>query len=137
MAPIRPILRDAGVTEQQWRVLRVLSDEGVCDASRLGEVALLHAPSVTRILKELVDRKLITRETDPDDGRRSMVTITAKGRALVQHVGGRTRLLLNAYTIAFGPRRLQTLQTELIALVQAIEGTMLADNESSDEGAER
>lgn len=122
MAPIRPILREAGVTEQQWRLLRVLSDEGACDASRLADIAMLHAPSVTRILKELADRKLIVREADPSDGRRAVVTISASGRALVKRVGKKTRVLLDAYAGAFGKKRLAALQNELVALARAAGG---------------
>lgn len=118
MAPIRPLLRDAGVTEQQWRLLRVLADEGACDASRLSEIAMLHAPSVTRILKDLDDRGLIARESDPADGRRSVVKISGAGRMLVRKVAKRTRPILDAYQAAFGQRRLAALQSELIALAR-------------------
>ena len=53
LAPMRPKLREYDITEPQWRVLRVINDRGAADASGLAEVGLLHAPSVTRILKEL------------------------------------------------------------------------------------
>src|SRR5215208_1751600 len=51
IAPMRPILREHNTTEPQWRVMRVLNDRGATDASCLSDVGLLHAPSVTRILK--------------------------------------------------------------------------------------
>ncbi len=76
MAPIRPELRKAGVTEQQWRVLRVLTGVKSIDTAGLAEAALLHQPSVTRILKELVDRGLIERRGDVLDGRRWLISIT-------------------------------------------------------------
>ena len=53
LAPMRPTLREYNITEPQWRVLRVINDRVAADASGLAEVVLLHAPSVTRILKEL------------------------------------------------------------------------------------
>lgn len=120
MAPIRPILRLAGVTEQQWRVLRVLADEGASDASHLGQAALLHAPSVTRILKELGERGLISRVTDPSDGRRSIVSISAQGADLVATVAQQTHLLLRKYATTFGAGRLANLQDELKALSEAV-----------------
>lgn len=64
MAPIRPHLRASNVTEQQWRVLRVLADATSLDARGIAEAALLYAPTVTRILKELGERKLIIRHID-------------------------------------------------------------------------
>ena len=53
LAPMRPKLREYNITEPQWRVLRVINDRGATDASGLAEVGLLHAPSVTRILRNL------------------------------------------------------------------------------------
>ncbi|MDB5461061.1 MAG: transcriptional regulator, MarR family [Caulobacteraceae bacterium] len=120
MAPIRPALREAGLTEQQWRVLRVLVDEGDTDPSGLAEAGLLYAPSVTRILKELVDRGLIVRTLDPTDGRRSIITATANGRALVETTARKTAVILQAYAESFGPERLAALQGELRELVGLI-----------------
>ena len=127
MAPIRPILRDAEVTEQQWRVLRVLNDEGQVDPSQLASSALLFAPSVTRILKELLDRGLIERSADPKDGRRSLITISDGGKALVEKAAHHTAELLEAYTEIFGAERLARLQDELRALTAGIATLKLSD----------
>lgn len=121
MAPIRPVLRGAGVTEQQWRTLRVLADEGAIDASRLAASALLLAPSMTRILRELVERGYVQREADAADGRRTIVMITPEGRDLVQRTSGETLKLLTAYIGSFGAARLEALIAELHALALAIE----------------
>ncbi|HWL47013.1 MAG TPA: homoprotocatechuate degradation operon regulator HpaR [Sphingomonadaceae bacterium] len=135
MAPIRPVLRAAGVTEQQWRTLRVLADEGAIDASRLAASALLLAPSMTRILRELVDRGLVEREPDAADGRRSIVRITPAGRALVRRTSGKTRALLDSYTAAFGAARLDALIAEMHALALALEP--FADAGAADDIDER
>ncbi len=120
MAPLRPMLREAGVTEQQWRVLRVINDSEPVDATALADAALLFGPSVTRILKELTDRGLITRDTDARDRRRSIVTLTAEGRRLIEHTANRTVRELDRYAERFGPERLEALKTELRALIAAI-----------------
>jgi homoprotocatechuate degradation regulator HpaR len=122
MAPIRPILRDAGVTEQQWRVLRVLDDIGAVDPTRLADAALLYAPSVTRILKELVERGLISRMADPQDGRRSIVELSPQGRGLIEQTSRQTGALLEAYHTSFGQDRMTALLHELAALKTAIQG---------------
>ncbi len=120
MAPIRPVLRHADVTEQQWRVLRVLNDEGKMDPSQLASSALLFAPSVTRILKELLDRGLIERTQDPSDGRRSIIVISANGRDLVERAAAHTLHLLDAYAECFGAERLKHLLDEMSALTEQI-----------------
>ena len=53
MTPIREMLADSGITEQQWRILRVLEEFGPQDASTLAERACLLLPSQTRIVQTL------------------------------------------------------------------------------------
>lgn len=120
MAPIRPHLRDAGVTEQQWRVLRVLSDEGPLDFKTLADRALLHAPSVTRIIKEMVDRGLILRIIDDADKRRSILSLTRSGRDLVLVTAQHTMDVLDSFAARFGVDRLTALRTELQAFADLI-----------------
>ena len=127
MAPIRPILRDFNITEQQWRVLRVLENTDSMEASGVAAAALLYAPSVTRILKELDERGLVSRRADPDDGRRTIVAITAKGRTLLAKTAAHTLEHLNAYAKAFGPKRLKALQQELADFTQSISHLTLKD----------
>lgn len=113
MGPLRPILREAGVTEQQWRVLRVLIDIMPIDVSALAAAALLRLPSLTRILRELDERGLIARAPDSEDGRRTVVTITASGWRLVDETTEATLALLDRYAAAFGVERLRALIDEL------------------------
>ena len=120
MAPIRPMLREANVTEQQWRVLRVLADHRSLDAQSLASAALLHPPSVTRITKELSQRGLIERRTDPTDGRRSKLAITPAGLQLVKATSRHTLGVLQSYGAAFGEDRLAALRRELAAFTQSI-----------------
>lgn len=122
MAPIRPILRTAGVTEQQWRVLRTLTDEGGIDVTTLAYNAMLRPPSLTRILKELTERKLVIREADAEDGRRSIVTISPAGRALVDETTAAYLATLDRYADTFGVDRFQALLDELAVLTDAIAG---------------
>ena len=120
MAPIRPMLAEASVTEQQWRVLRVLNDRGPVDLKTLAESALLFGPSVTRILKDLVQRGLVTRQPNPEDGRGAIVSLSASGRALIEETGSHTIQQLNRYSKRFGDKRLKNLISELQALIAAI-----------------
>ncbi len=122
MVPIRPILRDSGLTEQQWRVLRVLVDEGDTDPSGLAEAGLLYAPTVTRILRELADRGLLVRNQDPWDGRRWKIGATPAGRKLVEQTAKRTSKVLKSYADQFSPERLTALEDELRAFAAAIGG---------------
>jgi homoprotocatechuate degradation regulator HpaR len=120
MAPIRPTLRDANVTEQQWRVLRVLADVQSIDARRIAEAALLHAPSVTRILKELSERNLIERRIDTQDGRRAIIAITPSGIDLLNDTATHTLKVIDQYAKTFGHERLDALMREIAAFTASI-----------------
>lgn len=83
MVPIRTMLSDVGITEQQWRVLRVLDEFGPSDPTRIADASSLLLPSLTRILQKLDSKCLIDRSTDPIDRRRQVVRITPKGEKLI------------------------------------------------------
>lgn len=87
MDRFRPVLRAHGVTEQQWRVLRALTATGPIDAGGLAQACCLLPPSLTRILKDLAARGLISRKSGPGDQRVSWISITARGNRLIATVG--------------------------------------------------
>jgi len=120
MAPIRPCLRAAGVTDQQWRVLRVLAAGRLLDAGQIAKLALLYPPTVTRILRELAQRGLLRRSTDPDDRRRTLVGVTDAGMVLIEQTARQTQTLLRRYETAFGTERLTKLIAELADLSKAL-----------------
>jgi homoprotocatechuate degradation regulator HpaR len=122
LAPMRPKLREYAISEPQWRVLRVINDRGAADATGLAEVSLLHAPSVTRILRELEARKLIARQLDANDRRRSMVALTPEGHKVVKDISREVLRVMREHSDRFGPERLERLADELRALSAAIKG---------------
>lgn len=84
MAPIRTMLSDVDVTEQQWRVLRVLEEAGPMEPTRIAEEACLLLPSLTRILQKLQEKDLIRRERDGSDRRRQIISISDSGADLIK-----------------------------------------------------
>jgi homoprotocatechuate degradation regulator HpaR len=84
MGPIRTLLGDAGVTEQQWRVLRVLNEEGPQEPTHIAERACLLLPSLTRILQNLEQKDLIVRRNHPVDRRRQIVEISKGGVEVIR-----------------------------------------------------
>ncbi|WP_424985709.1 homoprotocatechuate degradation operon regulator HpaR [Microbulbifer sp. S227A] len=83
MGPIRDMLSGVGLTEQQWRVLRVLEEDGPMEPTRIAELACLLLPSLTRILQKLDDKGLITRRPDRDDKRKQIIQISKSGETLI------------------------------------------------------
>lgn len=116
MGPIRAMLADAGVTEQQWRVLRVLQESGPLDPTRIAELACLLLPSLTRILQKLEAKALIRRQADPGDKRRQIVRITVTGEALIDANFETSMALVEQVRTRMGPDRYETLLDLLNAL---------------------
>lgn len=109
MGPVREMLSASGVNEQKWRVLRVLDESGPLDQSLLAEKACLQLPSLTRILKAMDEQALVTRATDPDDRRRSIVTLSKAGRQVIEDHVDANRALFQRLETAFGADRMETL----------------------------
>jgi len=88
MAHTRPSLRQHGLSDQQWRVLRVLGEhaddpDGV-ETGRVAREAYLLGPSLTGVLARMERDGLIDRARCPQDARRTVVRATAAGLAKVQ-----------------------------------------------------
>jgi homoprotocatechuate degradation regulator HpaR len=88
MAHFRPILAARGLTEQQWRVIRVLATADALTATDLAERAALLTPSLSRIIKALEARGLIASARPSEDARRVMLRLTAAGRKMFDSVAG-------------------------------------------------
>jgi homoprotocatechuate degradation regulator HpaR len=83
MAHTRPSLREHGLSDQQWRVLRVLGEHGAVETGRVASEAYILGPSLTGVLARMERDGLIQRERDPADQRRTVVEATARGRKMV------------------------------------------------------
>jgi homoprotocatechuate degradation regulator HpaR len=79
----RTILANRKLTDPQWRILRVLQAEDEIDTAALAKRALILGPSLSRILKDLEQRRLISKKPDSEDGRRFLLRISPAGRRLI------------------------------------------------------
>jgi homoprotocatechuate degradation regulator HpaR len=105
MMPIRGMLADAGVTEQQWRVLRVLDEEGPLDPTTIASRAVLLLPSLTRILQKLEEKGFVSRRRDDHDRRRQVIEITADGRHIIDANMATSRRILSDLRHRLGEER--------------------------------
>ena len=116
MAHFRPMLKSHGITEQQWRVIRVIAEAGTLDASEVVDRACILAPSLTRIIRSLEERSLITRHKDAQDGRRFLLELTPAGQDFIAAVSPDSRRIYQMIETSFGQERLDALLSELDAL---------------------
>ena len=117
MRLFRPSLRNHGLTEQQWRILRALASIDAIEVTELARVAFLLGPSLSRILRDLEARHLIERRVAKADLRRGVVSISAKGLKLIEAVAPSSEAIYAAMTRRYGARKLADLQ-DMLALLE-------------------
>ena len=86
MPPYRDLFQEFGVTEQQWRVLRVLWEQMHLTSAQISILTLLPSPSLVGILDRLEKKELVKRLRSSSDRREINITITDKGRELQSEV---------------------------------------------------
>jgi homoprotocatechuate degradation regulator HpaR len=119
MRQFRPGLREIGVTEQQWRILRALAHRGPLEATELAEATCLLAPSISRILPDMQARQLISRRQPDSDLRRSVISLEKKGLRLIAIHAPAVERIYEGITRRFGQERLTQLFTLLLELGEA------------------
>jgi homoprotocatechuate degradation regulator HpaR len=82
MAQFRPILHAHGLTEQQWRIVRALLEQGPLEPRQIGLVCRLSSPSLAGVLARMDDLGLVQRARMPQDQRRVLVQLTDRSQAL-------------------------------------------------------
>lgn len=116
MSPIRDMLSETGITEQQWRVLRVLSEYGMLDTTTLADRSCLLFPSLTRIAATMRDKGLITQTRDDVDRRRQLIEITADGQKIIDDRSGQSAQIVADFKTKLGVENYETL-LDLLALL--------------------
>jgi DNA-binding MarR family transcriptional regulator len=95
------VLSGLGLGRNHGRILYCIGRQpGIAMVELQGRVQLTKQ-TVSRLLKELVGKGLITRAADRRDQRRRLLALTAEGRALDEQLNGRLRRqLASAYRAA-------------------------------------
>ena len=78
----RPLLNANGITEQQWRIVRLLLDTGPLEPRQIGEHCNLSSPSLAGVLARMEHLGLVRRERLVSDQRRVIVSLTERSRLL-------------------------------------------------------
>ncbi len=83
MRYFRKDLKKHGLTEQQWRVIRVLNEFGEMETGRVAEESCILAPSLSGILDRMEQNGLIVRHRLSSDQRKVYVDLTTHSKNLV------------------------------------------------------
>ena len=109
----RPVLNQAGITEQQWRIIRLSSQHGTLDFQELSQQTSILRPSLTGILTRLEKLELVMRLKPASDQRRVFLKLTENGLQLFERIS----LLMDEQTQQlendFSSKKLQQLENLL------------------------
>jgi homoprotocatechuate degradation regulator HpaR len=117
MAHFRPLLLEHGLTDQQWRIVRELAEQGPLEPRQLCEACSISSPSIVGVLIRLEEAGLVSRERMEGDQRRLVVTLKPKGRKIVQRL---VPLIEERYAVlesALGTKSMQDVYDALDALL--------------------
>lgn len=81
MAFFRPLLNEHDLTEQQWRVIRILRQQGELESHQLAHLACILKPSMTGVLVRMEAAGMVHRRKAEQDQRRVLITLADKGKA--------------------------------------------------------
>jgi homoprotocatechuate degradation regulator HpaR len=118
----RPIISHFGLTEQQWRILRTLSEMEQLEPREICEHCHILSPSMTGVLSRMEEMNLVTRTRMPEDQRRVIVRLTPKSEQLVSELGP---LIVEQYKVieeAFGPELIKELYDVMDRVIAAERG---------------
>jgi homoprotocatechuate degradation regulator HpaR len=131
MRHFRASLRQFNITEQQWRVLRALTTVETIEVTELARATYLLSPSLSRILRDLEHRRLIVRRNLKTDQRRSVVSISPGGLALIEAVSPQSEAIYARIASLYGAERLALLQD----MLRELESLMIAHGPQGPESS--
>ena len=106
------------VTEEQWRILQVLSDEHGRSMGDLAELVLMNHPALTKNIDRLVSRNLVQRAADAQDNRKVLVYVSDLGLEVVSRLKKSVDAHHGALEVAMGPRKVEQLKKLLKCFIE-------------------
>src|SRR5690242_7202139 len=78
--------RDIGIdlTPTQWAALAKLQETGPCSQNLLGRLTAMDVATIKGVIDRLTARGLTETSSDPEDGRRLLVSLTRAGQQLAE-----------------------------------------------------
>ena len=121
MVRFRPSLRAHGLTEQQWRVLRIMwvADKRL-RPMELSQMTFISMPSLSRLLKTLEGRDLIRRGRHVGDLRGSEFGLTPAGHAMVAEIAQHSEVIYAEIERLVGSQEIEQLYYVLEHIVQKL-----------------
>lgn len=116
MSSFRPMLHRHGITEQQWRVIRILAEAKEIEVTALAGRSFILGPSLSRILRALEAQGYIVKRRDSDDGRKFWMSLSPAGHALITQVQPDSEVIYKELEKRIGKDEIDALLDTLAAI---------------------
>jgi DNA-binding MarR family transcriptional regulator/N-acetylglutamate synthase-like GNAT family acetyltransferase len=113
-------LLDSPLSLTEARVLFELARRGTAAATDVADALRLDPGYLSRLMRTLRRRRLLVRRRSPDDGRRSMLSLTEKGRATFARLDQRSQ----RQTAAMLKRLAPVDQSRVVDAMRLVEGAL-------------
>ena len=120
MKKFMPHLRKHDLSSPQWCVLRILYVENNVSMSNLSIRCNLLIPSLSRIVRDLEKRQLLSRKTSTKDKRLSIISLSLNGKHLVEEIAPESEKNHRHIGEIIGDEELATLTALLDTLVDKL-----------------
>jgi DNA-binding MarR family transcriptional regulator len=119
MRDFKHFMDENGLSPSQVSALMRLHHRGTCGVSEMGEHTGISNAAASQMMDRLFQMGLIERTESPEDRRAKQLTLTPKGRALVEQ-GIEARLLwIEKLVFAFTPEQQAQIGESLMLLTRA------------------
>lgn len=120
MDELRPAMTRQDFTDQQWRIVRVLREEGELEPRELCEKCCILSPSMAGILKRMEEEGMITKSPSETDKRRVLVRLTPQVETKIDQVITENRQVYANLYKKIGDKDMQA----LITVLDRVQGKM-------------
>lgn len=121
MVHFRPTLTAHGLTEQQWRIIRVLNAHGPLESRHIADLCTLSTPSLAGILARMHGAGLVRKSQLAHDRRRVMVTLTPRSVQLIRRISGQLQATYLELEATLGHTTLMNAYAAIDALLDGLD----------------
>ncbi len=117
---LQPLLDDADLTLDHWRIMSVLLVQPGLTMTTIADSAVVPAATLTRLTDKLAERAVIVRRVDVADKRRVVVALSPLGEQLANRLRAAEAAVITDLAGAVGDQRVAALLRELAVLPHVV-----------------
>ena len=116
----RQLQVEFGISVAQWRVLAFVCISGPATAAFIGDAAEVDQAEISRAVKVLVGRRLVTREFEPGNRKRLIIAPTSEGEKQFQLIRERRQAYFKRMTGSLTERQAAQLNQSLCGIADEV-----------------